>query len=353
MLFQKVLFRPSCTNFRLLCCRRLSAPRGFHSTASFSALSRSIRAHDPYQDPLKVTNVFDLKCAAPPYTIDDFETWAFGYWLVFRNLEDLNATWCALREELVSGRLQRGAVGATCSTLRYDPTKHRAGPHVTGRIRVMTQEDAMLEVGEQLIRLPEVRHDIKYKTMEASNDGVFAHTVQGNRHQHHHQHQHQRVTMTSLYWNEGSPSTTLRGEPSASKHRAFYNYHASADKWRLHIVEGSSFLEVPHGCWIVPFEYRNFDLTHLWHKLKFLVEGGRIRCVRMECVAPETRLERPSVQVFTTVEQREEVGEQIMAVVKRSINYVLDGHCLKWKRPSAAAINSGDNVDESTVKDFT
>ena len=245
---------------------------------------------------------------------------------------------------MASGRLQ-GAVGATCSTLRYDPTKHRAGPHVTGRIRVMTQEDTLLEVGDRLIRLPEVQHDIKYKTMESSNDGVFAHTVQGSR--------HQRVTMISLYWNDGSPSTTLRGEPSALGHRAFYDYDPSADKWRLHVVEGSSSDGAgdPYGCWVVPFEYRNFDLTHLWHKLKFLVEGGRIPCVRMECVAPETRLERPSIQISTTREQRVEAGEQIMAVVKRSMNYVLAGHCLRWRRHSAAVSHRDSNDCGTAVKD--
>lgn len=97
---------------------------------------------------------------------------AHGKWLIFRNLEDINDTWCVVREGVISGHL--GAVAAKCSTLRYDPLCHGAGPKTTGRISVFTNEDDYIEVGMKLIHLNVVQHDIKYKTVAATLDRKFA-----------------------------------------------------------------------------------------------------------------------------------------------------------------------------------
>lgn len=285
--------------------------------------SSILKSCDPFQDPIKVTRVLDLKCPGPSYTLQNFELACYGYWLIFRNFEDLNETWVGLRERVISGDL--GAVGATCSTLRYDPSKCRAGPQTTGKIRILTKsEHDYMDVGMKLIQLDEVRHDIKYKTIQSSYDGVFSH-VPGNR---------SRITLTTLFWNEGSPSMTEL-TPAYSPHRYKHRYDPSQDLWKIHITQGlpEYSLGMLYGCWIIPFKYSAFDLTYYWHKLKFLIEKGEIPAARMECVAPKTQLDSPAIQVFTSEAKMMEVGTKALQVVKRSVYYVVEGHSLTWERP--------------------
>lgn len=257
--------------------------------------------------------------------MQDFEQASYGYWLVFRNLEDLNRTWCALREEVVSGSL--GATGATCSTLRYDPSKCGAGPHTTGRIRILTECENYLDIGMKLIKLNEVQHNLKYKTIQSSNSGMFSHIRKNPG----------RISLTTLLWNDGQPSTTQEhvsetGVPNL-RHKKYFPL--SEDIWKLNIACGLSeySMDAIHGRWIVPFDYANFDLTYYWHKLKFLLEKGKIPASKMECVGTTTRLDQPTIHVFTTKNEVMRVGELLLPVVKRNISYVINDHFLTWTRP--------------------
>ncbi len=55
--------------------------------------------------------------------------------------EDLKDTWQVIKEEMKLGNL--GVIGAKCSTLKYNPLHHGAGPKTIGRISVFTQEEKL------------------------------------------------------------------------------------------------------------------------------------------------------------------------------------------------------------------
>lgn len=221
-----------------------------------------------------------------------------------------------------------GATGATCSTLRYDPSKCGAGAHTTGRIRILTGLDNYLDVGMKLIKLDEVQHNMKYKTIQSSNSGMFSHIRNNSGAQ---------IALTTLLWNNGQPSTTQEyvSETGVPNLRHRNRFAPSEDKWSLNIAHGPPeySLDALHGRWIVPFDYRNFDLTYYWHKLKFLLEKGKIPASKIECVATTTRLDQPTIHVFTTKGEVMRAGKLLLPVVKRSISYVINDHFLTWTKP--------------------
>lgn len=276
-----------------------------------------------------MTKVFNLKCPGRSFTLQDFEEASYGYWLIFRHFANLNKTWCALRDKVLSGDLP--AKGATCSTGRYDPSKYGAGPQTTGVVRILTGYDDYLDVGLKLIQLEEVQHDIKYKTVQSSHNGRFSHIgrIDGP------------VTRTTLYWNKGEPST-IQQDLSQSDlpgvhHRRIYL--PSEDKWKVNIAHGLQEYSQDriHGRWIVPFDYRSFDLTYHWHKLKYLLEKGKVPASRMECVGTTELREQPTIHVFTTEKETMRVGELILPVVKRDISYVINDHFLTWNKPAGTS----------------
>jgi hypothetical protein len=85
----------------------------------------------------------------------------------------------------------------------------------------------------------------------------------------------------------------------------------------------------------VPFRYRDFNLTHYWHKLHFMLGKGRIPAARMECVKETSRHDTPTIQLFASEREYMRVGHVVQAVVKRRMSFVLEdqGHFLTWHRP--------------------
>lgn len=241
---------------------------------------------------------------------------SYGYWTVSRNFEDLNKAWCVLRDKVVSGELS--ATGATCSTLRYHPSKCGPGPQTTGIIKILTKFDNFMDVGLKLINLDEIQHDIRHRTIHQRTEGPASHSYADSG------------VLTQLFWNDGLASTTQKGLLTHSPHRSKYDYDPSEDDWKLHIARGTTQGKI-HGKWIVPFGSL-FGLTHLWHKLKYLLETAELRAEMMECVAPRKRLERPAaIHLFTAKEEVQAVGEMVLPIVERDISYVQNDHVLKWR----------------------
>jgi hypothetical protein len=231
--------------------------------------------------------------------------------MLHRNFEDLNRTWCAVRDTVLSGNL--GATGALCSTLRYHPSQTGPRPQTTGIVKVFTESTDPFDVGKPLIELNVVRHDIKHKLIREANDVISSTSGKDFT-----------SCTTLLYWNDGHPSDVLSSTPTPSPHRW---YDATKDKWMLHIVNGLT-RDAPHGKWIVPFGSLH-GLSHFWHKLKPEVETGNIPAVRMECVDPRTQLDPPAaIHIFTTEDEVKSVGDSVLPIVKRDITYVINGHIL-------------------------
>ena len=107
-----------------------------------------------------------------------------------------------VRDEIMSGKL--GAVGAKCSTLFYDPCDCGTEPTSTGRISVLTNNENYVEVGLRLVKLKVVQHDIKYKTLEASRHGVYAHSYNTKK----------PISNITIFWNEGNPYDLLKPRPA-------------------------------------------------------------------------------------------------------------------------------------------
>ena len=120
---------------------------------------------------------------------------AFGKWLVFKQLEELDETWHMIRKAVESGEL--GVLCAKCSTATPDPASYPTDPGVTGVICVHTSEKAIDEVGFKLVRL--VKQDIRYKTDEATRQGLYIRKGCTN------------VSLKTIYWNDGEPSFERKG----------------------------------------------------------------------------------------------------------------------------------------------
>ena len=143
-------------------------------------------------DPTTVTDDHCVR-AEPPCPPSDQKT--FGKWLVFKQFEELDATWHMIREAVESGEL--GATGAKCSTAKPDPSSHPMDSS-EGVIRVYTSEETMDEVGFKLVHM--VEQDIRYKTDEATLQGKYNAT------------EHTNVSLQTIHWNDGKPYLKKSGE---------------------------------------------------------------------------------------------------------------------------------------------
>ena len=288
-----------------------------------------VAADDPFQDPSKVTHTRDLLCSAPGKDFAENESY-YGRWLTFSNFEDLNETWSVVRDEVMSGRL--GAIGASCSTLWYNPLTFRAGPITTGRIGVYTNEDDYIEVGLKLVKLGVIQHDIKYKTTEATNRGEFSLIQESTK----------RISSKTIFWNQGKPyaAERLRQGTVPCKPRArnpYGRYDPKTDIWKINIVDGTSKhrSETAYGKWIVQSNYKaesEVNITKLWHKLKGKIEGGDLPAIQMECPKGPSKDSPPEIHVNTSEANMEAVGSSIVNLVKDDIGYTVFGEkkILKW-----------------------
>lgn len=299
---------------------------------------------NPDQDPLTITEIDVLRCPASLYTPLSFESESYGKWLFFRNFEDINATWEVIKAEIRSGSL--GATGAMCNTLRYNPLNSGAGPSTTGRIMVFTKKENMMEVGMRLIRLPVVEHDIRYKTQE-DTEARRLHFLEYEKPV---TKLTEPVTIVTLYWNNGEPST--KSIVKQRKHICRNDkrlYDHESDIWKINVVYGSPQNRAePDGKWIVPSNYdqkSEYNITNLWHVLKPRLEKGEIPAIKMVCPASKQKGEQPEIHVFTSNKNVDIVGNHIIYLLEKDITYIVGeqkSKTLYWNR-GKPAYNNGIN----------
>ena len=140
-------------------------------------------------DPTTVTDDHWVR-AKPPCVPSDQKT--RGKWLVFKQFEELDATWHMIQEAVESGELH--STGAKCSTAKPDPSSHPMESNI-GVICVYTSEETMDKVGFKLVHM--VKQDIRYKTDEATRQGRYIATG------------YKKVTIKTIFWNDGEPSLKI------------------------------------------------------------------------------------------------------------------------------------------------
>ena len=266
--------------------------------------------YNPDQDPLSVTEVNKLICPGHSYSTDFLNLKvSYGKWLVFKDFSELSDAWRDLLEVVRSGFL--GATGAKCSTLRYNPLRHGAGPTTVGKIAIYTKEDDVMDVGMKLIRLPCVQQMIEYKTQSATLAGQFRHTVPST----------QSVTRYTLYWNEGRPSRERA--PGCFQNKISFKYDSSRDEWKINVVDGASQYasEEVNGYWNVSSNFTEtskLNISKLWHTWKPKIECGDIPAVKMECPGPK-RVAK--IHVFTSEEHMDAVGKSLISLLQSDFTY--------------------------------
>ena len=138
------------------------------------------------RDPTTVRDVRWIECDGPADLSDQP---SFGKWMVFCEYNDLYKSWRNIKEQVQSGQL--GAKAARCSTMLKDDT---SSCYSGGVIEVFTTREDMDKVGMKLIFVDGVRHDIKYKTNEATEKGQYSAKSQ------------KKTAYKDLQWNYGKPS---------------------------------------------------------------------------------------------------------------------------------------------------
>lgn len=236
-------------------------------------------------DSVKPTSIKDKQSLIHPADKDEEELEkTLGKWIVFRYLAELDDTWDMLKRAFDAGKLKAEALKS--STMYYNPSASGPGCCVHGAIRVFTQKKKRDFIGNQLIKL--VKHDIRYKSVEATEAGALA-----------------TQNFHTLFWNAGKP--TARYHPGI-KHS--YKHPSNDDLWQQNVVRAPLFhSQDVYGKWIVS----SFDsaVTKHWHLLKGKVESGELGVTQMVCPARAKKEDPPVIEVYTTREEEDDVGEQI------------------------------------------
>ena len=229
----------------------------------------------------------------------------FGKWMVFRHFDELDDIWEKIRKAIASDELQ-GCIHGRCTTLKYDPTQEGPGPSTKSVICVYTEEHNIDDIGFKLIEM--VKHDIKFKTEEATMNRRYTHAGHG------------KVSMKTIYWNNGKPSFECEDKPcySTSPHKE--------DIWHCNVVTAPEPFcsEEVHGRWILYLEF--LELTELWHYLKDMIEHkeSRFGAIRMVCPPKRERkspTELPEFHLYTSEKWYKAVGRKLIKLVEKDIDY--------------------------------
>lgn len=228
-----------------------------------------------------------------------------GKWMVFKHYDEIDETWEKIRTAMARDELQ-GCLHAKCSTMRYHPSCEGSGPSTKAVICVYTKEHNMDAIGFKLIEL--VKHDIKYKTDEDSMSGKYTHTGRG------------KVTIKTIYWNNGKPSFECEGKP------CYGTSYKREDIWQLNVVTAPEPFgsEEVHGRWIMYLHHG--EVTELWHDLKNIVESkeNNFGIVRMVCPPKRIRsspTESPVFHVYTSHKAYRSVGKKLIELTEADIDY--------------------------------
>ena len=272
-------------------------------------------------NPTSVKDYFWVYATGPQHLCNEE---AYGKWLVFRSFDDIDEMWSIVREGVETGKL--GSLAAKCSTLKYGPSDCGPGPVVNAVICVFTTKKRMNEVGFKLIKI--VKHDIRYKTDEATLSGVYVHTGA------------KRTTIKSIFWNEGEPSLDWKGMacPGPTKPGCVRD---ECDRWQLNRAKAPEAVALSarvHGKWIIAVQYD--ELTDLWHFLKEGVESGKLGAIEMVC--PSKRdihdpTELPRMYVYTSEEKKNDVGLRLINIIKADLVYEIETNMkqpeMDWRSP--------------------
>jgi hypothetical protein len=228
-----------------------------------------------------------------------------GKWMVFKHYDEIDAAWEAIRTAMAKDELQ-GCEHAKCSTMRYHPSCEGPGPSTTAVICVYTKEHNMEAIGFKLIEL--VKQDIKYKTDADTLSYKYTHAGSG------------KVSIKTIFWNNGKPSFECVDKP------CYGTSYKREDIWHLNVVTAPEPLRSRHvhGRWILYLEYE--ELTDMWHLLKDTIESkdDNFGIIRMVCPPKRVRssqTESPVFHVYTSKEDYKSVGNKLIRLAKRDIDF--------------------------------
>ena len=264
--------------------------------------------YDSSVNPSSVVDHYWVWCS-PPWEHLLGET--YGKWLVFKSMPtgELDEMWHTIVQCVENGEFGEGCTGAKCSTTRENPDEAPVGSR-NGVICVYTTTEAMDGVG--LLLIQKVRQTIRYKTDETTLAGRYAYKGHG------------KVTVRTLYWNDGQPSFGPRTLPADVNPTSIID-----DVW-VYCTPPSSLatdgaaLAAYHGKWLIFEPMVSLDET--WHTIRRAVESGEFgkgykgaRC--STSFRPNNTDSDGVIQVSTTKEGMEEVGMKIINKLKRDILY--------------------------------
>ena len=255
-----------------------------------------------HSQPSKVQDSFWIwYCIRAKYLADLI----LGKWLVFKHYDEIDDVWEKIRTAIARDELQ-GCVNAKCSTMRYNPTLEGPGPSTTSVICVYTKEHNMDDIGFKLIEI--VKQDIKYKTDDDTRK--FKYTYAGSG----------RVTIKTIFWNNGKPSFECEDRP------CYGTSFRREDIWHLNVVTAPEPLgsREDHGRWVLYLE--NEDLTYWWHLLKDFIddEEKNYGIIRMVCPPKRVRnspTEKPVFHIYTSGKDRKVVGKRLIELIEDDLDY--------------------------------
>ena len=263
--------------------------------------------HDSSVDPSSVTDDFWVHCRHPKRWLLDQ---TYGKWLVFKPKAsgELDKAWHAIRRCVESAEFGDGCTAAKCSTALENLDEAPAGSP-NGVICVYTTKEAIDEVGLQLIH--EVSQTIRYKTDETTLKGRYAFKGHG------------KVTIRTLYWNDGKPSfdRTLPADVNPTS--------VTDDAW-VHCkpvrLAPQTRGNAVYGKWLVFEPTESLDET--WHMIRRGVESGEFGrgCTGAKCSTafkPDGMSRNPNevIIVTTTYDGMNETGMLLINKLHRDILY--------------------------------
>ena len=240
----------------------------------------------------------------------------YGKWLIFRPKASgaLDEIWHVIRHCVETKEFGDGCTAAKCSTARENPDEAPEGSP-NGVICVYTTKETIDEVGLMLIE--KVRQTIRYKTDETTLKGLYAFKGDG------------KVTIRTLYWNDGEPSFGPRTLPSDVNPTSVNDDAWVYCKPPLSLAPQSSSQDIRKsisGKWLIFEPMESLDET--WHMIRHAVEGGEFGrgCTGAKCSTahkPDTVSPKSDgvIMVTTTDEGKNEVGMMLIHKVQRSILY--------------------------------
>jgi hypothetical protein len=240
----------------------------------------------------------------------------YGKWLIFRPKASgaLDEIWHVIRQCVEAKEFGDGCTAAKCSTARENPDEAPLGSP-NGVICVYTTKETIDEVG--LLLIQKVRQTIRYKTDETTLKGLYAFKGHG------------KVTIRTLYWNDGKPSFGPRTIPSDVNPTSIND-----DAWvyckppQTLAPQSSSQDSRKHisGNWLI-FEPMD-SLDETWHMIRRAVEGGEFgrgctgarssTAYKPDSVSPKSD---GVIMVTTTDEGKNEVGMILIHKIERNILY--------------------------------